>query len=120
MEKFAWNFFNWDKSDDELLVRSFWKNQTCRIWKERLIINGGYIQTITLIHFLLPENQKIFNIVLVYKSEGPKTLIGPKMYGHVILKNDAFAFEFQTEEIKHVWKIHKVVLIDSTHKNQSW
>ena len=46
--------------------------------------------------------KKNFNIVLVYKPEGGKTLIGPKMYGHVILKNDAFAFAFQTEEIKHV------------------
>ena len=42
--------------------------------------------------------QEDFNIILVYKSQGEKTMIGPKMYDDIDLKNNIFAFGFKTRE----------------------
>ena len=42
--------------------------------------------------------QEEFNIILVYKPQGEKTMRGPKMYDDIDLKNNIFAFGFKTRE----------------------
>ena len=43
------------------------------------------------------SQQDEFNIILVYKPQGEKTLRGPKMYDDIDLKNNIFAFGFQAK-----------------------
>ena len=42
--------------------------------------------------------QEEFNIILVYKPQGEKTMRGPKMYDDIDLKNNIFAFGSKTKE----------------------
>ena len=66
--------------------------------------------------------QEDFNIILVYKPQGEKTMIGPKMYDGIDLKNNIFAFVFQTrEQLKMFEKqAHKIVCIDATYKTNQY
>ena len=66
--------------------------------------------------------QDDFNIILVYKPLGEKTLRGPKMYDDIDLKNNIFAFGFQAkEQLKMFQKhAHKIVRIEATHKTNQY
>ena len=66
--------------------------------------------------------QEDFNIILVYKPQGEKTLIGPKMYDNIDLKNNIFAFGLQTKEQLKMFEkqAHKIVCIDATHKRNNY
>ena len=66
--------------------------------------------------------QDDFNIILVYKPQGEKTLRGPKMYDDIDLKNNIFAFGFQAkEQLKMFQKhAHKIVRTDETHKRNQY
>ena len=66
--------------------------------------------------------QDDFNIILVYKPQGEKTLRGPKMYDDIDLKNNIFAFGFQAkEQLKMFQKhAHKIVRIEATHKTNQY
>ena len=66
--------------------------------------------------------QDDFNIILVYKPQGEKTLRGPKMYVDIDLKNNIFAFGFQAkEQLKMFQKhAHKIVGIEATHKTNQY
>ena len=62
--------------------------------------------------------QEEFNIILVYKPQGEKTMRGPKMYDDIDLKNNIFAFGSKTREQLKMFEqqAHKIVYIDATHK----
>ena len=62
--------------------------------------------------------QEDFIIILVYKPQGEKTMIGSKMFDDTDLKNNIFAFGFQTKEQLKMFEkqAHKFVYIDATHK----
>ena len=66
--------------------------------------------------------QDDFNIILVYKPQGEKTLSRPKMYDDIDLKNNKFAFGFQAkEQLKMFQKhAHKIVRIEATHKTNQY
>ena len=66
--------------------------------------------------------QDNFNIILVHKSQGEKTLRGPKMYDDIDLKNNIFAFGFQAkEQLKMFQKhAHKILCIEATHKTNQY
>ena len=68
------------------------------------------------------SQQDEFNIILVYKPQGEKTLRGPKMYDDIDLKNNIFAFGFQAkEQLKMFQKhAHKIVRIEATRKTNQY
>ena len=62
--------------------------------------------------------QEDFNIILVYKPQGEKMLIGPKMCNNIDLKNNIFVFGFKTKEKLKMFEkpAHEIVCIDGTYK----
>ena len=63
-----------------------------------------------------------FNVVLVYKPQGSKTIIGPKTYDDIDIKNELFAIGIQSKQqldmfIKHA---SKIVCIDGTHDTNQY
>ena len=63
-----------------------------------------------------------FNPIVVYKPQGEKTIIGPKMYDDIDLKNDLFVIGIQTKEQLKIMEEHgtKIICVDSTHKTNQY
>ena len=98
------NFSDRDKRDDQqhqiitrahLLKKSTISDMKCKINYKRRLHPDDSNSTFLMMKKLQQED---FNIILVYKSQGEKTMIGPKMYDDIDLKNNTFAFGFKTRE----------------------
>ena len=63
-----------------------------------------------------------FNSILVYKSQGDNTRIGPKMFDAIDIKKNIFALGFQTESQLEMFnkQSHKIICIDSTYKTNQY
>ena len=66
--------------------------------------------------------QEDFNIILVYKFQGEKAMIRPKLYDDIDLKNNISASGFQTKEQLKMFEkqAHKIVCIDTMHKTNQY
>ena len=66
--------------------------------------------------------QEDFNVILVYKPQGEKTLTGPKIYDDIDLKNNIFVLGFQTKKQLKMFErqAHKIECIDATHKTNKY
>ena len=63
-----------------------------------------------------------FNIVLLYKPQGDKVVIGPKIYDELDVGKNLFAIGLETKQqldmfIKHS---NKIICIDSTHEKNEY
>ena len=68
------------------------------------------------------SQQEDFNIIWVYKSQGEKALIEPKIYDDIEWKNIMFVFGFQSKEQLTMFEKqpHKIVCIDAAHKTNQY
>ena len=118
------NFSDRDKRDDQqhqLITRALLlKKSAISDIKRKVNYKRRLHPDDSTFTFLMLKNlqQEDFDIILVYKPEGEKTMIGPKMYDDIDSKNNIFAFEFQTKEQLKMFEkqAHKIVCIDATHK----
>ena len=98
------NFSDPDKMDDQqhqlitrahLLKKSTISDMKRKVNYKRRLHPYDSTSTFLMVKKLQQED---FNIILVYNLQGEKTLIGPKMKDNIDLKNNIFAFGFQTKE----------------------
>ena len=63
-----------------------------------------------------------FNIVLLYKPQGDKVVIGPKIYDELDVGKNLFAIGLQTKQQLDMFIKHskKIVCIDSTHETNQY
>ena len=63
-----------------------------------------------------------FNVIIVYKPRGEKTIIGPKMHDDIDISNDIFAVGIQTRQQKEMFEkqANKIVCIDAIHKTNQY
>nr|XP_047136129.1 uncharacterized protein LOC124813297 [Hydra vulgaris] len=72
------------------------------------------VSTFLLVQKLKSED---FNSILVYKSQGQQTVIGPKVYDDIDLNKDSFVVGIQTKHQLSMFETHssQIVCIDATH-----
>lgn len=118
------NFSNRHKSNDEqhqLITHAhFLQKFTISDMKQKVNYTRRLHPDDSTSTFLVVKklHQEDFNIILVYKPQGEKTLIGPKICNNIDLKNNIFVFGFKTKEKLKMFETqaHKIVCIDGTHK----
>ena len=122
------NFSDRDKRDDQqhqlitrahLLKKSAISGMKRNVNYKRRLHPDDSTSTFLMVKKLQEED---LNIILVYKPQGQKTLIGSKMYDNIDLKNNIFAFGFQTKEQLKIFgkQAYKIVYIDATHETNQY